>query len=86
MVRVFLFALLAAASVPAQDTIHTRSNVVIVPALVKNAKGEAVYGLGAKDFVVEDDGVEQAVRLDEAAVRIGDFAGDCDSAGPAGEL
>jgi VWFA-related protein len=34
--------------------------------LVKNAKGEAVYGLGARDFVVEDDGVEQAVRLDEA--------------------
>jgi hypothetical protein len=25
-----------------------------------------VYGLGARDFVVEDDGVEQAVRLDEA--------------------
>ncbi|MGA8502651.1 MAG: VWA domain-containing protein [Candidatus Sulfotelmatobacter sp.] len=67
MVRVFLFALLAAASAPAQDTIHTQSNVVIIPALVKNAKGEAVYGLGAKDFVVEDDGVEQAVRLDEAA-------------------
>jgi VWFA-related protein len=72
LVRVLLFALLAAASAPAQDTpaqdtIHTQSNVVIVPALVKNAKGEAVYGLGARDFVVEDDGVEQAVRLDEAA-------------------
>jgi VWFA-related protein len=71
LVRVLLFALLAAASAPAQDTpaqdtIHTQSNVVIVPALVKNAKGEAVYGLGARDFVVEDDGVEQAVRLDEA--------------------
>jgi VWFA-related protein len=25
-----------------------------------------VYGLGAKDFIVEDDGVEQPVRLDEA--------------------
>ena len=67
MVRILLFALLAAASAPAQDTIHTQSNVVIIPALVKNAKGEAVYGLGAKDFVVEDDGVEQAVHLDEAA-------------------
>jgi VWFA-related protein len=71
LLRVLLFALLATASAPAQDTpaqdtIHTQSNVVIVPALVKNAKGEAVYGLGAKDFVVEDDGVEQAVRLDEA--------------------
>jgi len=77
LVRVLLFALLAAAGAlaqdtpaqdtPAQDTIHTQSNVVIVPVLVKNAKGEAVYGLGAKDFVIEDDGVEQAVRLDEAA-------------------
>ncbi|MGA9304158.1 MAG: VWA domain-containing protein [Candidatus Sulfotelmatobacter sp.] len=76
MVRVLLFALLASAGAPAQDTpaqdtpaqdtIHAQSNVVIIPALVKNAKGEAVYGLGAKDFVVEDDGVEQAVRLDEA--------------------
>jgi VWFA-related protein len=71
LLRVLLFALLATASAPAQDTpaqdtIHTQSNVVIVPALVKNAKGEAVYGLGARDFVVEDDGVEQAVRLDEA--------------------
>jgi VWFA-related protein len=75
--RVLPFALLAAASAPAQDTpaqdtpaqdtIHAQSNVVIIPALVKNAKGEAVYGLGARDFVVEDDGVEQAVRLDEAA-------------------
>jgi VWFA-related protein len=77
LVRVLLFALLAAAGAraqdtpaqdtQAQDTIHSQSNVVIVPALVKNAKGEAVYGLGVKDFVVEDDGVEQAVRLDEAA-------------------
>src|SRR5580698_1548471 len=69
--RVLLFVLLAAGSVPAQDTtqdtIHSQSNVVTIPALVKNAKGEAVYGLAAKDFVVEDDGVEQSVRLDEAA-------------------
>jgi len=39
---------------------------VVIPALVKNLQGEVVYGLEAKDFVVEDDGVEQAVRLDEA--------------------
>jgi VWFA-related protein len=37
----------------------------MIPALVKSAKGEVVYGLGAKDFVVEDDGVEQPVRLDD---------------------
>ena len=79
MRRVLLLALLAAVSAPAQetsqdtsqdisqDTIRSQSNVVTIPSLVKNAKGEAVYGLGAKDFVVEDDGVEQSVRLDEAA-------------------
>jgi VWFA-related protein len=41
--------------------------VVVIPALVKSAQGEVVYGLAAKDFVVEDDGEEQAVHLDEAA-------------------
>jgi VWFA-related protein len=49
-----------------ETSFHSQSNVVAIPALVKSAKGEIVYGLGAKDFVVEDDGVEQAVRLDEA--------------------
>jgi VWFA-related protein len=39
---------------------------VLVPALVKDQQGGIVYGLGAKDFIVEDDGVEQPVRLDEA--------------------
>jgi len=50
-----------------ETTFHSQSNVVLIPALVKSAKGEVVYGLGAKDFVVEDDGVEQPVRLDYAA-------------------
>jgi VWFA-related protein len=38
-----------------------------VPTLVRNKSGDVVYGLAAKDFVVEDDGVSQAVHLDEAA-------------------
>ena len=55
-------------SVLAQDTtIRSQSNVVLLPALVKDQQGGIVYGLQAKDFIVEDDGVEQAVRLDEAA-------------------
>jgi VWFA-related protein len=65
-----LWALLtgsAASCFSQETTFHSQSNVVVIPALVKSAKGEVVYGLGAKDFVVEDDGVEQAVRLDEAA-------------------
>src|SRR5258706_14197640 len=57
----------AASCLSQETTFHSQSNVVVIPALVKSAKGEIVYGLGAKDFVVEDDGVEQPVRLDEAA-------------------
>jgi VWFA-related protein len=60
-------ALLSSGAFPQDVTFHSQTNVVVIPALVKSAKGEVVYGLTAKDFIVEDDGVEQAVRLDEAA-------------------
>lgn len=43
------------------------SQIVIIPALVRDAKGQAVYGLQAKDFVVDDEGIEQAVQLDESS-------------------
>jgi VWFA-related protein len=33
--------------------------------MVKDQQGSIVYGLAAKDFIVEDDGVEQPARLDE---------------------
>jgi VWFA-related protein len=49
-----------------ETTIRSQANVVIVPALVKDQQGEVVYGLQAGDFVIEDDGTEQPVRLDEA--------------------
>src|SRR5579863_66451 len=49
-----------------ETTLRSQSNVVLIPALVKDSQGGIVYGLQAKDFIVEDDGVEQAVRLDEA--------------------
>ena len=62
-----LLALLTGGALSQETTFHSQSNVVVIPALVKSAQGEAVYGLGAKDFVVEDDGVEQAVHLDEVA-------------------
>ncbi len=38
---------------------------MLVPALVKDEQGGIVYGLQAKDFIVEDNGVEQTMRLDE---------------------
>lgn len=60
---------LAGASAEAQDdqqrTFRTRSNLVLAPTLVKSQDGEIIYGLQAKDFIIEDDGVEQAVHLDE---------------------
>ena len=65
-IHLLLLALLSGAFCQ-ETTFHSQSNVVLIPALVKSAKGEVVYGLGAKDFVVEDDGVEQPVRLDYAA-------------------
>jgi len=63
----FLLALLCRGAVCQETTLRSQSNVVVIPALVKSAQGEIVYGLEAKDFVVEDDGVEQVVHLDEAA-------------------
>src|SRR5271169_3985054 len=47
-------------------TLRSQSNLVLVPALVKDAQGGIVYGLQAKDFLVEDDGVQQPARLDDA--------------------
>jgi VWFA-related protein len=47
-------------------TLRSQSNVVLVPTLVKDLQGGTIDGLQAKDFIVEDDGVEQTVRLDEA--------------------
>lgn len=61
---VFLF-LLAAASAQ-ETTLRSRSNLVLIPTLVKDAQGAIVYGLQAADFIVDDDGAEQPVRLDEA--------------------
>jgi VWFA-related protein len=60
-----LLLFLAVAAYSQETTLHTQSNVVLVPALVKTADGEVAYGLHAKDFVIEDDGVEQPARMDE---------------------
>jgi VWFA-related protein len=69
-VGIFLFlilALLFRGASSQETTFHSQSNAVVIPALVKSAKGDVVYGLEAKDFLVEDDGAEQVVHLDEAA-------------------
>ena len=64
----FILTLLSGSALSQDANLHTQANVVIIPALVKNAKGEIVYGLTARDFVVEDDGVAQPARLDDEAV------------------
>ena len=50
-----------------ETTFQSQSNVVIVPALVRDVTGHVIYGLHATDFVIEDDGVEQSVQLDDSA-------------------
>jgi VWFA-related protein len=52
-------------SIP-ETTLRSQSNVVLIPALVKDQQGGIIYGLHANDFIVDDDGVEQPLRLDEA--------------------
>jgi VWFA-related protein len=61
-----IFTLLCGIAPSQETTLRSQSNVVLIPALVKDQQGGIVYGLQAKDFIVEDDGVEQAARLDEA--------------------
>ena len=45
--------------------LRSQSSLVLVPTLVTSKSGEIVYGLSAKDFVIEDNGVEQQTRLSE---------------------
>src|SRR5262249_5197865 len=67
-----LALLLVFASASAQEheqeqehVLRTQTTVVLAPTLVKDAKGQLVYGLHAGDFTIEDDGVLQDVQLDE---------------------
>lgn len=53
-------------AVAQETTLRTQANVVLIPALVKDQQGSTVYGLHADDFIVEDDGAPQPLRLDEA--------------------
>jgi VWFA-related protein len=67
--RVCSLVLLVISGAAAQQdsNLRVQSNVVLVPALVKDAEGRVVYGLTQEDFIIDDDGVEQAVHLDDSA-------------------
>jgi VWFA-related protein len=59
--------LVAEAALGQVPTFRSQSNVVIVPALVRDVSGHPIYGFHAGDFIIEDDGVGQALQLDESA-------------------
>ncbi|HEX4156369.1 MAG TPA: hypothetical protein VHY48_12220 [Acidobacteriaceae bacterium] len=50
---------------PHTPTITATSNLVIVPALVRAASGESLPALHASGFLLTDDGVRQAVTLED---------------------
>ncbi|QNI34595.1 VWA domain-containing protein [Alloacidobacterium dinghuense] len=46
-------------------TIRVNTSVVLVPTLVEKPTGEVLYGLAAKDFTLEDNGVKQDIHVDD---------------------
>jgi len=63
---VTLLLLLAVHAAAQQEpSFNVHANLVPVPTLVKDGDGNIVYGLRAQDFIIEDEGAEQAVHLDE---------------------
>ncbi|HTW78502.1 MAG TPA: hypothetical protein VME23_03045, partial [Terracidiphilus sp.] len=52
-------------SAPDTQNIQVTTTEVLVPTLVEKKGGGVVYGLKANDFVVEDDGVRQKIRVQE---------------------
>lgn len=64
---VMLLLFLGPAAGQQEPSFSSQGNLVPVPTLVRDAQGNAVYGLLAQDFIIEDDGIEQPVHLDEAA-------------------
>ena len=67
--RVWPLILLLMSGTAAQQgsNLRTESTLVLVPTLVQDTEGRIVYGLTAKDFLIDDDGVEQTPNLDDSA-------------------
>lgn len=45
--------------------LRVQANEVLVPTLVEKHDGEVIYGLRQKDFILEDNGVPQKIRVQE---------------------
>jgi hypothetical protein len=48
-----------------RSTVTVHSNLVMVPVFVKTDYGQVVFGLGANDFLLTDNGVSQLLTLEE---------------------
>lgn len=75
------FALFASASAQQPDataqqqkngyTLRAQANVVLVPVSVRTKHGEVIYALRSDQFVVEDNGIPQTIRLDQDTDSLG---------------
>jgi VWFA-related protein len=61
----YLMAHVAVAQTAPPETLHSTTTLVVVPALVETAAGELIPNLQASDFVLTDNGVVQAVSIEE---------------------
>src|ERR1700753_4355965 len=77
---IMLFSAVATAQIPSTPTpapddqsftLKTQSNIVLVPTTVQTKHGEMIYTLKPEQFVVEDNGVPQAIHLDEDTDSLG---------------
>jgi len=60
-----LFSYMAAAQVNTAPTFRSETTVVLVPTLVTDEHGDVIFGLTQRDFVIEDNGVERPVHMDD---------------------
>jgi VWFA-related protein len=83
--------LLGAIAIPAQQTapgFKAETNLVLVPVVVRNAKGEAVANLTKDDFRLFDNGKEQAIAsfaVEETSGRVAEERSQTGSQAPAAE-
>ncbi len=63
---ILVAAHLVVAQTAPPETIHSTTTLVVVPTLVETPSGEPVPNLRASDFVVTDNGVPQAISIEEA--------------------
>ena len=52
---------------PPPTTLQVQSQLVLVPTTVETSRGEVIYGLKASQFLTEDNGARQDVRLEDTA-------------------